>query len=99
MKSNMCCCFFQDLTVAFAIFHDFLMMLEAQYIATVACEKLETLFFLDYSANMYSRKTKKCKCTGGLKNWNVTQVNRNALPEVSVFYAEDWASYPRKTGV
>ncbi len=34
-------------------------MIISQYV-TVPCEKIEPLFFLDYSANMYSRKKFKC---------------------------------------
>ncbi len=48
-------------------------------------KKIEPLFFLDYSANMYSRKTML-----HTRLWNYTQLNRNTLPEVSVFYAEYW---------
>ncbi len=56
------------------------------WVTTVACEKLEPLFLLVYSANMYSRKT-----TLHTRLWNYT------LPKVSVFYAEYSASYSRKT--
>ncbi len=68
---------------------------------TVPCEKIEPLFFLHYSANMYSRKT---ILHTRLWNYlcelfkNVAQVNRNTLLKVSVLYDEYSASYSRKTG-
>ncbi len=52
----------------------------------VPCEKIEPLFFLDYSVNMYSRKT-----TLHTRLWN-------ALLKVSMFFTEYSASYSRKTG-
>ncbi len=43
-------------------------------------------------------RSRYSKVQKGKKNWNVTQLKRNTLPGVSVFYAEYSASYSRKTG-
>ena len=50
---------------------------------TVACKKLDSVFFLNNSLSMQHPRLK----------WSVTQVNRNTLPEVLVFYTKYSASY------